>query len=103
MEAAPESRLPPRLEVVYTPTVHADVPGMGKGSGESSTRVRDQGIPDNKGIGVCCAPQQIKGLVLDSLGPWGMGLRSRSCRLPLKVKKAVLEAPGNLQNNPGTR
>ena len=100
MEAAPESGLPPRLEGVYTPTVHADVPGRGKGSRDSRIRVRDQGIPDNKGIGVCCAPKQIKGL--DCLGPWGMGLRTRSCRNPLKVKNAILDAPGNLQNNPGT-
>ena len=92
MEVAPESGLPPQLE-----GVHADVPGRGKGSGDSRIRVRDQGIPDNKGIGVCCAPKQIKGL--DCLGPWGMGLRTRSCR---KVKNAILEAPGNSQNNPGT-
>ena len=72
-----KSGLPPWLEGAYTPTVHADVPGRGKGSGESRTRVRDQGIPVNEGIGVCCAPKQIKGLVLDCLGPWGMGLRSR--------------------------
>ena len=81
------------------PTVHADVPGRGKGSGESRIRVRDQGIPDNKGIG--CGPKQIKGL--DCLGPWGMGLRTRPCRNPLKVKNAILEAPGNSRNNPGTR
>ena len=30
MEAAPESGLPPRLEAVYTPKVHADVPGRGE-------------------------------------------------------------------------
>ena len=100
MEAAPESGLPPRLEGVYTPTVHADVSGRGKGSGDSRIRVRDQGKPDDKRIGVCCAPKQIKGL--DSLGPWGIGLRTRSCRKPLKVKNAILEAPGNSQNNPGT-
>ena len=91
MEVAPESGLPLRLEGVYTPTV----PGRGKGSGDSRIRVRDQGIPAGKGIGVCCAPKQIKGL--DCLGPWGMGLRSRSCRNPLKVKNAILEAPGNSQ------
>ena len=34
---------------------------------------------------------------------WGMRLRSRSCRNPLKVKNATLEAPGNSQNNHGTR
>ena len=33
MEAAPESGLLPRLEGVYTPTVHADVPARGEGSG----------------------------------------------------------------------
>ena len=100
MEAAPESGLPPWLEGVYTPTVHADVPGRGKGSGDSRIGVRDQGIPNNKGIGACCAPKQIKGP--DCLGPWGMGLRTRSCRNPLKVKNAILKAPGNSQNNPGT-
>ena len=98
-----KSGLPPWLEGVYTLTVHADVPGRGEGSGESRIRVRDQGIPVNEGIGVCCAPKQIKGLVLDCLEPWGMGLGSRSCRNPLKVKNAILEAPGNSQNNPGTR
>ena len=30
MEATPESGLPPRLEGVYTPTVHADAPGRGE-------------------------------------------------------------------------
>ena len=113
MEAAPESGLPPRLEGVYRRTVHADVPGRGKGSGESRIRVRDQGIPDNEGIGVCCAPKQIKGLVLDCLGPWGMGLRTRSCRNPLKVKnvsswklleipKTILEPAGIWQCKAGT-
>ena len=97
-----KSGLPPWLEGVYTRTVNADVPGRGKGSGDSRIRVRDQGIPVNEGIGVCCAPKQIKGLVLDCLEPWGMGLRSRSCRNPLKVKNAILEAPGSSQNNPGT-
>ena len=33
---------------------------------------------------------------------WGMRLRSRSCRNPLKMKNAHLEALGNSQNNPGT-
>ena len=96
------SGLPPRLEGVYTRTVKADVPGRGKGSGESRIRVKDQGIPVNEGFDVCCAPKQIKGLVLDCLEPWGMGLRSRSCRKPLKIKNAILEAPGSSQNNPGT-
>ena len=86
-----KSGLPPRLEGVYTRTVPADVPGRGKGSGESRIRVRDQGMPVNEGMGVCCAPKQIKGLVLDCLGPRGMGWRS--CRNPLKVKNAILEAP----------
>ena len=85
-----KSGLPPWLEGVYMRTVHADVPGRGKGSGESRIRVRDQGIQVHEGIGVCCAPKQIKGLVLDCLGPWGMELRSRSCRNPLKVKNAIL-------------
>ena len=44
------------------------------------------------------AAQQHKGRCV-----WGMGLRSRSCRNPLKMKNAHLEAPGNSQNNPGTR
>ena len=30
METAPESGLPPRLEGVYTPTVHADASGKGE-------------------------------------------------------------------------
>ena len=82
----------------YTRTVHADVLGRGKGPMESRIMVRDQGIPDNEGIGGCCAPKQIKGL--DCLGPWGKVLRTmRSCRNPLKVKNAILQAPGNLQNN----
>ena len=34
--------------------------------------------------------------MLDCLRPWGMGLRSRSCRNPLKVKNAILEASWNL-------
>ena len=103
MEAAPE---------IWTPSLAGRVsirpqstrPSRGGGKAPSNQgsgpRIKDQ---NNEGIGVCCAPKQIQGLVLDSLGPWGMGLRSRSCRNPLKVKNAMLEAPGNSQNNPGTR
>ena len=94
-----KSGLPPWLEGVYTLTVNADVPGRGKGSGLSRIRVRDLGTPVNE-VGVCCAQKQMKGRVLDCLEPWGMGLRSRSCRNPLKVKNVILEAPGSSPNNP---
>ena len=44
------------------------------------------------------AAQQPKGRCV-----WGMRLGSRSCRNPLKMKNAHLDALGNSQNNPGTR
>ena len=48
------------------------------------------------GVHIFVAAQQPEGRCV-----WGMGLRSRSCRNPLKMKNAHLEALGNSQNNPG--
>ena len=93
-----KSGLPPWLEGVYAQSTRT-FRGGGKAPGNQGSGSRDQGIPDDEGIGVCCAPKQIKGLVLDCLESWGMGLRSRLCRNPLKVKNAIVEAPGNFQNN----